>query len=98
MFVCSHSLPAFYSLYRSQGKLVKEEVKPHPLLARLFRGAAPEQLVFNSQSVPMLCPPVPWSSVLHGGHIIANTEIIRCVATSRNFNPAFFKIGKILFL
>lgn len=28
-------LPAFYTLFRNQGRLVKEEVKPHPILARL---------------------------------------------------------------
>lgn len=27
-------LPAFYTLFRNQGRLVKEEVKPHPILAR----------------------------------------------------------------
>ena len=27
-------LPAFYTLFRNQGRLVKEEVKPHPVLAR----------------------------------------------------------------
>lgn len=29
-------LPAFYTLFRNQGRLVKEEVKPHPVLARSF--------------------------------------------------------------
>lgn len=27
-------LPAFYTLFRNQGRLVKEEVKPHPVLAK----------------------------------------------------------------
>lgn len=27
-------LPAFYTLFRNQGRLVKEEVKPHPVLSR----------------------------------------------------------------
>lgn len=27
-------MPAFYTLFRNQGRLVKEEVKPHPVLSR----------------------------------------------------------------
>lgn len=27
-------LPAFYTLFRNEGKFVKEEVKPHPVLAK----------------------------------------------------------------
>lgn len=80
LYYCSHCLPAFYTLYRSQGKLSKEEIKPHPILARLFRGAAQEHLVFPSQSVPMLCPPVPWTSIKHGGNVILSTEIIRYIS------------------
>lgn len=30
-------LPAFYTLFRNQGRLVKEEVKPHPILARYVK-------------------------------------------------------------
>jgi DNA-directed RNA polymerase len=77
IFCCSHILPAFYSLYRSQGRFVKEEIKPHPILSRLFRGAVLEDLTFDVEKVPMFCPPVPWSSIKLGGHLVANTDIIR---------------------
>jgi DNA-directed RNA polymerase, mitochondrial len=30
----SNMLPAFYTLFRNHGKMVKEEVKPHPVLTR----------------------------------------------------------------
>lgn len=73
----SHILPAFYSLYRSSGRSIKEEIKPHPVLAKLFRGAAPETLEFAAPLVPMLSPPIPWTDIQHGGHIIAHTEIMR---------------------
>jgi DNA-directed RNA polymerase len=56
---------------------LKEEVKPHPVLARLFRGAAQEDLVFEAATVPMLCPPLPWTSVGSGGYLIAKTDLIR---------------------
>lgn len=72
-----HLLPAFYTLFRTQGRLLKEEVKPHPILARLFRGAAQEDLVFEVAAVPMLCPPLPWTSVATGGYLLARTDLIR---------------------
>jgi len=74
-----HLLPAFYTLFRTQGRLLKEEVKPHPVLARLFRGAAQEDLVFEAATVPMLCPPLPWTSIGSGGYLIAKADLIRLV-------------------
>jgi len=56
---------------------LKEEVKPHPVLARLFRGAAQELLVFEVTTVPMLCPPLPWTSVTSGGYLVAKAGLIR---------------------
>lgn len=72
-----HLLPAFYTLFRTQGRFLKEEVKPHPILARLFRGAAQEDLVFEVAAVPMLCPPLPWTSVTIGGYLLAKADLIR---------------------
>ncbi|KAF4520387.1 hypothetical protein B566_EDAN012892 [Ephemera danica] len=59
------------------GRFVKEEIKPHPILSKLFRGAALEELTFDVEKVPMLCPPLPWSNIKLGGHLISNTDIIR---------------------
>ncbi|XP_071439372.1 DNA-directed RNA polymerase, mitochondrial [Hetaerina americana] len=75
----SHLLPAFYTLFRSQqqGKIMKEEVKPHPVLARLFRGAASDTLKFPARCVPMLCPPTPWTSVMSGGYLLTKADVIR---------------------
>ncbi|CAG2069077.1 unnamed protein product, partial [Timema podura] len=72
-----HLLPAFYTLFRHQGHILKEEVKPHPVLARLFRGAAQEELIFDVTNVPMLTPPLPWSSVTSGGYLLARANLIR---------------------
>lgn len=74
----THSyLPAFYTLFRNEGKYVKEEVKPHPLLAKLFRASQQQTLTFDSNLVPMLCPPQPWSSPKNGGYLLARSELIR---------------------
>ncbi|XP_021914450.1 DNA-directed RNA polymerase, mitochondrial isoform X2 [Zootermopsis nevadensis] len=72
-----HLVPAFYALFRNQGRLLKEEVKPHPVLARLFRCAAQEYLVFEVATVPMLCPPLPWSSITSGGYLTVKADLIR---------------------
>nr|CAD7411656.1 unnamed protein product [Timema poppensis] len=72
-----HLLPAFYTLFRHQGHMLMEEVKPHPVLARLFRGAAQEELVFDVTNVPMLTPPLPWSSMNSGGYLLARANLIR---------------------
>lgn len=74
----SHNyLPAFYTLFRNEGKIVKEEVKPHPLLAKLFRTSQQQTLTFDSNMVPMLCPPQPWTTPTNGGYLLARSELIR---------------------
>ncbi|XP_017021954.1 DNA-directed RNA polymerase, mitochondrial [Drosophila kikkawai] len=70
-------LPAFYTLFRNQGRLVKEEVKPHPVLARLLRASRQQTLTFESNLVPMLCPPQPWSTPHNGGYLLNKSELIR---------------------
>lgn len=70
-------LPAFYALFRNHGRLVKEEIKPHPVLARLYRGAQQQTLTFDTNMVPMLCPPQPWSSPKTGGYLLMKSELIR---------------------
>ncbi|EDV57302.1 uncharacterized protein Dere_GG24614 [Drosophila erecta] len=70
-------LPAFYTLFRNQGRFVKEEVKPHPVLSRLFRASRKQTLTFDSNLVPMLCPPQPWSTPHNGGYLLNKSELIR---------------------
>ncbi|CAO1371112.1 unnamed protein product [Diamesa hyperborea] len=75
-------LPAFYTLFRNQGRIVKEEVKPHPVLSRLYRGSQQETLTFEANQVPMLCPPQPWNNSKTGGYLLANSELIRLPQTA----------------
>lgn len=70
-------LPAFYTIFRNQGRLVKEEVKPHPVLSKLYRGAQLDTLTFDCNLVPMICPPQPWSTSVNGGYLLAKSELIR---------------------
>ncbi|KAL3272879.1 hypothetical protein HHI36_014339 [Cryptolaemus montrouzieri] len=70
-------LPAFYTIFRSQGRIIKEEVKPHPMLSKLYRSSVPETLTFPVSDVPMVCPPLPWTSVDNGGYLITYSDVVR---------------------
>ena len=76
-FVFRNSQPAFYSLFRQQGKLIREEIKPHPVLCKLWRESQQEKFFFPINLVPMYCPPLPWSSMTNGGYLIAHSDLIR---------------------
>lgn len=78
-----NSTPAFYTLFRNQGRLVKEEVKPHPVLVKLYRGAQQESLLFEVNQVPMVCPPQPWTTCQNGGYLLAKSELIRLPQSAR---------------
>lgn len=70
-------IPAFYTIFRMQKRTSKEEVKPHPVLAKLYRESVSEYLTFPTCELPMICPPVPWSSPIIGGYLISPAELIR---------------------
>lgn len=70
-------VPAFYALYRYETKIAKEQIKPHPVLVKLFRKSQQNLLNFDINLIPMLCPPQPWSTPVNGGYILAKSELIR---------------------
>lgn len=70
-------LPAFYTVFRTQNRLPKEEVKPHPILSKLYRASVPETLTFPANEVPMICPPVPWISAEIGAYLVCPSDVIR---------------------
>lgn len=70
-------LPAFYTIFRTQNRVVKEEIKPHPILSKLYRASLPETLHFPTYELPMVCPPVPWTSTHIGGYLISPCDVIR---------------------
>ncbi|XP_014259402.1 DNA-directed RNA polymerase, mitochondrial [Cimex lectularius] len=72
-----HLLPAFYTVFRYHGFAIKEEVKPHPILSKIFRAARLPYLKFSVTDVPMMAPPIPWSTRSSGGYIIPKTSLIR---------------------
>ncbi|XP_058056924.1 DNA-directed RNA polymerase, mitochondrial [Anopheles bellator] len=70
-------VPAFYTLFRYEAKMAKEQIKPHPVLMKLYRKSQPSTLKFDINLVPMLCPPQPWSTPTNGGYLLAKSELIR---------------------
>ncbi|XP_031781389.1 DNA-directed RNA polymerase, mitochondrial isoform X2 [Nasonia vitripennis] len=72
-----HYIPAFFKIFRHSGVMLKEEVKPHPIVSKLYRDSQPENLTFDTTLVPSLCPPRPWVSVHSGGYIVTKTDIVR---------------------
>lgn len=62
---------------------MKEEVKPHPVLSKLYRASVPETLTFPAYEVPMRCPPIPWISVQTGGYLISPCDMVRLPPQAR---------------
>ncbi|XP_037024700.1 DNA-directed RNA polymerase, mitochondrial isoform X1 [Bradysia coprophila] len=79
----SYNLPAFFTIFRTEGKYVREEMKPHPLLAKLHKASQQETLTFDANLIPMLCPPQPWHTSHNGGYILARSDLIRLPSQAR---------------
>jgi len=77
LYVNRQIVPAFYSIFRMQGMHLKEEIKPHPALVKLFQAASLDELTFDATLVPMVCPPLPWTSIRTGGYLLSAAKIVR---------------------
>lgn len=76
-------VPAFYNIYRTVGVRTKEEIKPHPLLSKMYREASLEELAFDVGLVPMVCPPLPWSDVNSGIFLLTQSPLVRLPETAQ---------------
>ncbi|XP_043196144.1 DNA-directed RNA polymerase, mitochondrial-like [Amphibalanus amphitrite] len=77
-----HPIPAFYTVFNRDGARHKEVVRPHPALARLYRATRRHQITFDANLVPMVSPPLPWSSQLAGGYLMSSAPLMRVRAAS----------------
>jgi len=77
VFFGFRQVPAFYSIFRMQGMSLREEIKPHPVLVKLYHAASRDTLTFDATLVPMLCPPLPWASIRTGGYLLSPAKIVR---------------------
>ncbi|KPI99844.1 DNA-directed RNA polymerase, mitochondrial [Papilio xuthus] len=70
-------LPAVYKVHRPWGWLVRLELKPHPVVARLWAAAARPSLRMRAALAPTLAPPAPWRHHSAGAYLVTDTPLIR---------------------
>ncbi|OQR78109.1 DNA-directed RNA polymerase, partial [Tropilaelaps mercedesae] len=70
---------AIYSIFRDNDKDLarKEELKVHPVLAKLYRDAQIEELYFDVKMVPMSCPPRPWCNPVDSPFLMSQVPLVR---------------------
>uniref|UniRef100_A0AAV2L0R0 DNA-directed RNA polymerase n=1 Tax=Knipowitschia caucasica TaxID=637954 RepID=A0AAV2L0R0_KNICA len=72
-------IPILYHMYTFRSTRQIGFIKPHPLLIQLQQDAMETHLTFDSYIIPMLCPPVPWTSVKFGAYLLTPTKLMRTV-------------------
>ncbi|CAH1639276.1 unnamed protein product [Spodoptera littoralis] len=70
-------LPAVYKVHRPWARVVRLELKPHPVLARVWAGAAPPGLRMRAALTPTAAPPAPWASPAKGAYLVTPTPFVR---------------------
>ena len=70
-------VPALYIISRERTKKTQEEIKPHPLLSKFYELFKNYFSKFSGSHVPMLVPPLPWSSTQRGGNLVCPSEFRR---------------------
>ncbi|XP_041479767.1 DNA-directed RNA polymerase, mitochondrial-like isoform X1 [Lytechinus variegatus] len=70
-------IPALYHMYTYRSFKHVGFIKPHPSLVDLFQTAKDPNLVFDTNMLPMLTPPIPWTSVRFGAYPLSSTKIMR---------------------
>ncbi|MGH0173438.1 UNVERIFIED_CONTAM: hypothetical protein FKN15_065428 [Acipenser sinensis] len=72
-------IPVLYHMYTFRSNHQVGFIKPHPILTQILSEAVETTLTFDSYVMPMLCPPVPWTSPKFGAYILTPTKLMRCV-------------------
>ncbi|KAL2089920.1 hypothetical protein ACEWY4_014608 [Coilia grayii] len=70
-------ISALYHMYTFRGNRQIGFIKPHPILTQLKLDAMETSLTFDSYMIPMLCPPVPWTSPKFGAYLLTPTKLMR---------------------
>ncbi|KFO11598.1 hypothetical protein N312_08003, partial [Balearica regulorum gibbericeps] len=72
-------IPVLYHIYSFRSSWQVGLIKPHPIFSQIVSDAAETMLTFNSSAIPMLCPPVPWTSPHFGAFVLNDTKLMRFV-------------------
>ncbi|NXM71945.1 RPOM protein, partial [Serilophus lunatus] len=75
----SKPIPVLYHIYSFHQSWQVGLIKPHPIFSQIVTDAAETTLTFNSSAMPMLCPPVPWTSPHFGAFVLNDTKLMRFV-------------------
>ncbi|OWK11620.1 POLRMT [Cervus elaphus hippelaphus] len=70
-------IPVLYHVYAFRSFRQIGILKPHPAFTQLQETAAERTLIFESTEVPMLCPPLPWTSPHSGAFLLSPTKMMR---------------------
>ncbi|XP_030640261.1 DNA-directed RNA polymerase, mitochondrial [Chanos chanos] len=72
-------IPVLYHMYTFRSNRQIGFIKPHPILTQMQMEAMETKLTFDSYVMPMLCPPVPWTSPKCGAYLLTPTKLMRAV-------------------
>ncbi|XP_074491779.1 DNA-directed RNA polymerase, mitochondrial isoform X1 [Sebastes fasciatus] len=72
-------IPILYHMYAFRSTRQVGFIKPHPILSQMQQQATETRLTFDSYVMPMLCPPVPWTSAKFGAYLLTPTKLMRTV-------------------
>ncbi|XP_043909827.1 DNA-directed RNA polymerase, mitochondrial [Protopterus annectens] len=72
-------IPVLYHMYTFRCNQQVGFIKPHPILTQILAEAVEPTLTFDVYVMPMLCPPVPWTSPHFGGYILSPAKLMRSV-------------------
>nr|XP_044607567.1 DNA-directed RNA polymerase, mitochondrial isoform X1 [Equus asinus] len=72
-------IPVLYHVYSFRSFRQIGILKPHPAFTQLLAAAAERTLTFEAAEVPMLCPPLPWTSPHSGAFLLSPTKLMRSV-------------------
>ncbi|XP_067121127.1 LOW QUALITY PROTEIN: DNA-directed RNA polymerase, mitochondrial [Centruroides vittatus] len=68
---------AFHCVLRNFGLHARHNIKPDPIITKLYKDAANEELHFETNLLPMCSPPLPWTSSQLVGFLLLESSLIR---------------------
>ncbi|KAL1783071.1 DNA-directed RNA polymerase, mitochondrial isoform X1 [Sigmodon hispidus] len=72
-------IPVLYHVYSFRSYRQVGILKPHPAFMQLLEKAAEPTLTFETTEMPMLCPPLPWTSPHAGAYLLSSTKLMRAL-------------------
>lgn len=72
-----YMVPVFYTLLRHRDKTLKEEIKVHPAFIKLYQHYEFGLLNIDANLIPMMSPPLPWTSPKIGAYLVMHSDLIR---------------------